>query len=419
MILQQKPICYVFLGKNQLWIVFKKERVRAEKHPEPLTIQQVIQACTGWNSSKIVLFLEPPWMLQTFQATIPLSSEDALQYSHNILGFQNLRPEKFSKIGLGILELSEKSKMGLFAAALSFQALKLIEGLQARLRVKVEAFPLLFACLPEFLQAPGEVCFFHGLSQVALLQKQDKVLQQIVLLPESISKESNPKIAEDFLNVSLENAHTLEFQESLALAAVKHWHKVQKKFKFEWGTSKISWKGSWKGLILAAWAGGMGLGLYGFFFLEETNQWRQNEIEKAQKQLQEGQVQIEIFKNYTAQRQQFMRVNNVYQHLKNSAGMAQQTLQQTVASLSDQVWIEYLHFEQDRLHLRLLTLNTARVPQILDELAGLSLAEKVVLKSQERVQVAQREVTKFDLQIQLKAHHVETKEAPNFAPVVQ
>ena len=418
MMLRKKPTGYVFLGRNKLSIVFKKKIVHSETHTQPLNAEQVCHACTSWNCSKIVLFLDPPWLLQTFQITIPLAAEDALQYCQNILGFHHQKAEKFSKIGLAVLELSEKNKKGLFAAALSCQTMQLIERLQAHLRIKVEPFPLLAACIPELLKVSGEVCFFHGLSQTALLHTQDKVLQKMVLLPEPLSKAGNQKIAEDFLHVSLEKTQRLNFEESLALATVKQWRKVQKQVRFEWERPKVSWKGSWKGFALAAWLVGMGGAFYGFFSIQETNQWRQNEIQNAQKQIKKGQVQIEKFRNYTAQREQFLRVNTVYQQLKTSAETAQKTLH-LVGSLNDQVWIEQLHYEQEQLHLRLLTLNTALVPQILDELTALPLAEKVVLKSQERMQLAHHAVTKFHLQIQLKANHVEPTQAPAIAPTLQ
>ena len=158
----RKSVCYIFLGRYEIWIVLRGQVVHAEVAPQALTFSDVIKQCSRWKCSKIVLFLEFPWVLLNVQVTIPLSRNDAFQFSRNVLGFHQSTADKFSKIGVCFFELAEKNKKGILSAALPPQTLKLIDGLQKNKRVKVEAVPLLCAYLPHLLKMPSDVIFFRG-----------------------------------------------------------------------------------------------------------------------------------------------------------------------------------------------------------------------------------------------------------------
>lgn len=411
--LKRKSICYVLIGRDKIWIIFKKQLVHEEYCSEPLASGKVVQECAQWPCYKIVLFLDPPWILQTFQTIIPLSQKDALQYSRNILGFHHIHPEKFSKIGICFFELLEKKKKGLFTASLPMQTIQLIEELRKKLHVKVEPVPLFYACLLEILNDPSDAVFFHGFSQSALIYKQKARLQQITLLSESLSNESNQKIAEDFLKIAPQNTHPIDLDESFACSMLGQWHKVKPKIRFEWETKRIAWQGNWKLVALLGWLGLMMVAFYGYFTIQEQNQRHQQQINQGRQQLQEGQVEIERFKIYTTQRERFIQRNTIYQHLKHSSRMAQNVLTQVIAPMNQQVWIEQLNYEGLQLHLRLLTLKTVLVPKVLDELARMTLVEKVILKSQEMVKLNQHNVVKFDIQIDLKIEDVESTQNLN------
>ena len=429
---RQKPICYLLVGRHGIWIVYQDHVVHVETSSESLTPDTIVEKCSKWRCSKIILYLEFPWVLTAFQAIIPLSRTDTTQYSRNILGFHHTNPEKFSKIGASFLDLPEKNKKGLFCASLPPQTLQLIEALQRKHRVKVEPIPLLYACLEELLRQPANSILFYGINQVIFIEKQNNVLQKITLLPESMAKEANEKVIEDYLNISPDTIHPLSLSEHAQptinntthlsiLSVIRQGKGIAKNAShaFWWETREISWKTNWKWVGVQGWMGIM-LFLIGWNFIAiEANQKLQQQLTQSDQKVKEDQTKMIQFKEYTAQQEHFIQVNTIYQHLKASSAMAKQMLDQLITPMNAPVWIEKLIYEEHRLELHLLAMEKAIIPEVLDQLEAVLMVNKILLQSQQMIQLEQRDIVKFALQIELRTEHAKTPQTTSIAGFVE
>ena len=143
-----------------------------------------------------------------------------------------------------------------------------------------------------------------------------------------------------------------------------------------------------------------------YLSLVDANTNLQRQITRATQRIQEDQTNIEHYKAYALQREHFIQMNTIYQHLKNMSVVAKRSLEQLIAPMDRRVWIERLNYSDQRLDLSLLALEANVIPDVLQQLASTAATEKVHLKSQETVQIKQQDVVKFILQIDL-----ETEEA--------
>lgn len=412
--LNRKSVCYVFVGRYAIWVVFRARVVHAEISPRALTVSHIIKKCSRWKCSKIVLFLEFPWVLLNVQVTIPLSRNDAFQYSRNVLGFHHSTADKFSKIGICFFELTEKNRKGLLSAALPPQTLKLIDGLKKNKRVKVEPVPLLCGYLPQLLKMASDVIFFRGIRQTVFLTKKKQLLEKITILPEASAKEGGTKIIGDFLDVVPEGYKTVYLSNQAAesedkaslsiLTTTRQWKGMTKNSNpsFEWETPELSWKTNWKWLAAAGGVGIMGILFFWYFSLQETNTNLQQQISRSLQKIQEDQTKIEHFKVYARQREHFIQMNTIYQHLKRMSVVAKKSLEQLIAPMDRRVWIEYLNYSDQQLDLSLMALDANVIPDVLEQLAATPATEKIQLKSQEIVQIEQQDVVKIILRIDLK-----------------
>ncbi|MBF0279048.1 MAG: PilN domain-containing protein [SAR324 cluster bacterium] len=417
--LRRKSVCYVIAGGKEVWIVFEEKIIHLKSESKILTPSSIVEKCAKLRCSKIVLFLEFPWILLTFQTIIPLSRVDAIRYSRNLLGFHYSNPEQFSKIGVCLFDVFEKNKKGLFCASLPPRTVELLEDLRKQKRGNVEPIPLLYACVSEIFGNTSEKILFYGLNQVAFIEKREDLLQKITLIPGSESKEVNEKIIEDYFSVSSSEIHSLHLSKCFPdqldssthisiFSIAQHWKGNAKHIKnpFWWEKPEISWKNQWRWIGVIGWIFIMiGLIVWDYSAIENNRELQQN-LNKSLQRIKEDQTKINQFKAYTEQQEHFIQVGTIYQHLKDSSVMVKKILEQLIGSMSASVWIEKLSYQEQSLELNLVALETSLIPQVLEHLEQTPMIDQVFLKSQQMSQLNQRDVVKFVLHIELNVENV-------------
>jgi len=78
--IQQKAL-YIFLAKRTVWFWSAGKRNCFKPVSKPLNSENILEHCRKWSSSRIILFLEFPWVLTHFDITITLSSEELASFS--------------------------------------------------------------------------------------------------------------------------------------------------------------------------------------------------------------------------------------------------------------------------------------------------------------------------------------------------
>ena len=146
----------------------------------------------------------------------------------------------------------------------------------------------------------------------------------------------------------------------------------------------------------------MGILFFLYFSLQEANTNLQQQINRSLQKIQEDQTKIGHFKVYAQQREHFIQMNTIYQHLKSMSVVAKKSLEQLIAPMDRRVWIEHLNYSNQQLDLSLLALDANVIPDVLEQLAATPATEKIQLKSQEIVQIEQQDVVKIILRIDLK-----------------
>ena len=86
--IQQKTL-YIFLAKRTVWFWFAGKRSCLKPVSKPLNSENILEHCRKWSSSRIILFLEFPWVLTHFDITITLSSEELASFAKMRLSLAN------------------------------------------------------------------------------------------------------------------------------------------------------------------------------------------------------------------------------------------------------------------------------------------------------------------------------------------
>ncbi len=415
--LKQKLICYAFIGRYEAWFVIEDQVVSVNTWPEQLKSADIIEKCTSWSFSKIILFLEFPWILLAFEPIISLSRTDISQYSRNILSFHNSSTTSFEKVGACLFDLTEKNKKGLLCASLSSQSVELIGNLQKRRKIKIRPVPLLYACIFELLPEKSDSILFHGINQTAFITKQQDILQKIILLPESVAKDANDSILADYLNIYSQETHTFCLSEhpsaeeeaatSVPMSAIiERWKRGKKSSSspFWWEVQKKSFRVRWRNVAVLGWVGMMLILFVWYFSVKRTNEQMRQQLNQSIQKIQEDQAKIDRFKAYVEKQNHFLKINTLYQHLQASSGVVKRMLQQLINPMTPDAWIERIKYEGNQLHLTILTLKTSLIPEIIDQMTAAPVVKNVFLKSQQLIQLDQQEVVKFTLQIDLKTN---------------
>jgi len=86
--IQQKAL-YIFLAKRTVWFWFAGKRNCFKPVSKPLNSENILEHCLKWSPSKIILFLEIPWVFTHFDITITLSSEELASFAKMCLRLAN------------------------------------------------------------------------------------------------------------------------------------------------------------------------------------------------------------------------------------------------------------------------------------------------------------------------------------------
>ena len=89
--MSQLRTLYIFLSKQTVWFWFAGKTRCLESVAKPLSPKRILEIFHEWNASKVVLFLEFPWVLTHFETTITLSPEELESYAKMHLAFQNIQ----------------------------------------------------------------------------------------------------------------------------------------------------------------------------------------------------------------------------------------------------------------------------------------------------------------------------------------
>ena len=86
--IQQKTL-YNFLAKRTVWFWFAGKRSNLKPVSKPFNSENILEHCCKWSASRIILFLEFPWVLTYFDITITLSSEELASFTKMRLSLAN------------------------------------------------------------------------------------------------------------------------------------------------------------------------------------------------------------------------------------------------------------------------------------------------------------------------------------------
>ena len=85
----QQKMLYIFLAKRTVWFWFAGKRSCLKPVSKPLNSENILEHCRKLSSSRIILFLEFPWVLTYFDITITLSSEELASFAKMRLSLAN------------------------------------------------------------------------------------------------------------------------------------------------------------------------------------------------------------------------------------------------------------------------------------------------------------------------------------------
>ena len=166
--IQQKTL-YIFLAKRTVWFWFAGKRSCLKPVSKPLNSENILEHCRKWSSSRIILFLEFPWVLTHFDITITLSSEELASFAKMRLSLANkadtgersVRAKQSrnpvsaeNHVGGIYYKQAQPDRVGLLCATLSKECVRLKKMLSLVSGVSVEVVPLVVACLPLLLKNP-------------------------------------------------------------------------------------------------------------------------------------------------------------------------------------------------------------------------------------------------------------------------
>ena len=195
--IQQKAL-YIFLAKRTVWFWFARKRNCFKPVSKPLNSENILEYCRKWSASRIILFLEFPWVLTHFDITITLSLEELasfakmrLSLANNVdTGERSVRAKQSRKpvsaeyhVGGIYYKQAQPDRVGLLCATLSKECVRLKKMLSLGSGVSVEVVPLVVACLPLLLKNPENKLIFKGLEQSFFLEKTNDYLTKFVELP--------------------------------------------------------------------------------------------------------------------------------------------------------------------------------------------------------------------------------------------
>ena len=445
--MSQLRTLYIFLSKQTVWFWFDGKTRCLESVAKPLSPKRILELCHEWNASKVVLFLEFPWVLTHFETTITLSPEELKSYAKMQLAFHDIpeselqnstqakQTNSFSTelpVGGIYFKQAQTDRVGLLCATLSAESLSLKNLLKQEFTSTVELVPLISACVPILLNNSSNSIIFKGLEQSFYLEKTDSLLTKLIELPsfsnvsqelfvaDQLAQKTKPQTfrliplakADAFVedNPEAETEKTMpepaDIQNTVAIETVlSEWKGLahSPKSGFWWAAPKnrrrLSLVGSWwtlAGLLILAVIAGTGL------FYYETLKHRK----VLQQELSSLEVELEQHINnspaliYAAREKHLEELEKLAKQMVEESFWKHQTLQTLLSSIEG-AWLEGFDFEGRNLRLRLLALAPIDAVDLFLKLSKMPEADSVHFKSQQKTKINEHELTRFILLIKL------------------
>ena len=438
---------YIFLSKQTVWFWFNGKTRCLESVAKPLSPKRILELCHEWNASKVVLFLEFPWVLTHFETTITLSPEELKSYAKMQLVFHDipeseLQTSKQAKqtnslsteltVGGIYFKQAQTDRVGLLCATLSAESLSLKYLLKQEFTSTVELVPQISACVPILLKNSANSIIFKGLEQSFYLEKTDSLLTKLIELP-SFSNVSQELFVADQLaqktkpqsfrliplakvgtfvenNSEVETEKTMpepaDIQNTVTIETVlSEWKGLahSPKSGFWWAAQnnhrRLRRVGSWwtlAGVLILAIVAGTGL------FYYETLKHRK----VLQQELSSLEIELEQHINnsptliYAAREKHLEELEKLAKQMVEESFWKQQTLQTLLSSIEG-AWLEGFNFEGRNLRLRLLALAPIDAVDLFLKLSKMPEADSVHFKSQQKTKINEHELTRFILLIKL------------------
>ncbi|MGK5092656.1 hypothetical protein WDW89_11665 [Deltaproteobacteria bacterium TL4] len=405
----QKPPLYITLSQHTLWVGDSAKK-RLRLNIEALSNEQILQHCLQWESSHWTVLLEFPWTFYRFDNILTLSTEEATHFSHNHLEYNSFNSVEKRKVGFSFLEHSPSKKTKILCALLSTQAQQFVFELKKATKAQVEVLPLIYACLPGILNNAQDHLIFKGLEDLQLIKTQEKQILTLTPLP-PLSQEIFPHFIKDHLPAREQSFETicLDFENSAenTPCSIFNFLKTRKGegrtpfqgFWWEQVEKKQKWNAKTGGVLamtlLCLTVGGV------YYSTQKNISSHKKELQSAKEQIEIGQNHITKLNEYTLKQNHFLRVNTLYEHLKASSLMARNLLEQVITPIKG-VWIKKLYYEDERLDLKLLTLEPALISNVLTYLEGSPLIKTVHLREQQAITLREEKILELSLELQLK-----------------
>ncbi|MDP7606436.1 MAG: hypothetical protein QGH68_06275 [SAR324 cluster bacterium] len=406
-----------------------------------------MEHCRKWSASRIILFLEFPWVLTHFDITITLSSEELasfakmrLSLANNVdTGERSVRAKQSrnpvsaeNHVGGIYYKQVQPDRVGLLCATLSKECVRLRKMLSLGSGVSVEVVPLVVACLPLLLTNPENKLIFKGLEQSFFLEKSNDYLTKFVELPafenfplehfvsDQLPLEQTPQtfrlLPVETVNTLSENgSDTDEINEQQNVDIVQNgitMESVLSEWKglarspqtgFWWDSSskyrRLKQIKLWKNLAGALILTGVVASALFYYQLQQQRKNLQQNLSSLELKL-ENQILNSPFVLSAESEKHIEQLEILAKQLVQEAFWKQQTLQTLLSSIEGS-WLEGFYFKDHNLRMELLTLEPVNAVDLFIKLSKMSETAHVQLKSQQKSSIKGHEVIRFTLAIEL------------------
>ncbi len=441
--IQQKTL-YLFLAKRTIWYWSAGKQSCLKPVSKPLGALQIIELCRKLSFSKVVLFLEFPWVLTNFEITIPLAQDEFASYARTRLGFaknkkvegKNSLPEKQShpvhsvnQLGGIYFKQSQADRVGLLCAALSKESVHLKKLLTQEFGTKVELVPLAALCFPLLLKMQENTIIFKGLEQSFFLQKTNNFPAKFIELPdfeifspENFVADQIPLNNKDqAVQVYLEQSATKPAEnKTLAkneqLEAKSHNSISMQAVLSEWKGPARSpqtgfwWESSnklrrahkvklWKNLVAVLLLTGVAAAVLFYYQLQQQKIILQQKLSNLETEL-ENQIKTIPSKLRSERKKHLEQLEKLAKQLVRNSFWTHQTLQVAFNSIEG-AWLENFDFKGQQLRLELLTMEPINAVELFLKFSKMSEFVSVQFKSQQKIKLKEHDLMHFVLELEL------------------
>ncbi|MBF0350773.1 MAG: hypothetical protein HQM11_07055 [SAR324 cluster bacterium] len=403
-----KDIFYLILGPHQVWGLSNGKQIFSTTYPSDNSPQSIAELFPQKKYSKIILLLEYPWVMNSHeQLFTSLNNEEITQYIRNRFQTPHILD---SSVGFCFLE--DGTQFGaLFCSMMSFATQALIKVLQKLSRTPIESIPLTYLCIPELQQYPNHHILLETAAKYTFIQTQRGKIQQWVNIHATDRQQALLLLADmkqletqqlTCLTISVnqdEATNTLTIEN---LISQGQFSQTSTRHPFSWNVQKSQNLAKYQKSLLIAVPSLLISGILIWHqYTRNSIDHIKTELTQAMLKTDERRIQLQLLNDYTAQQNHFLQVNALYQHLKTYSSLAHSVLDQIISPIQG-VWVKSLDYQDGKVEVALFTIDPELIPQVLVSLKSNSLIQNVHFKLQQKVELYQREVTEFVLNIELK-----------------